>query len=61
MTIGKKVLQGWWTLVRWIAPQLAEIKIELSDPLSNGDYVVGHNTDGPYPIKIKNGKIYRVE
>ena len=59
----KKIKQIWWTLVRWIFPQFAEIKIELSDPLPDGHYVIRHrhNTDDPYPIKIKNGKIYRAE
>ena len=59
--LTKRIVRIWWTLVRWIAPRFAEIKMEISEPLEDGDYVIGHNTKNSAPIKVKNGKIYRVE
>ena len=61
MKLGKKIRRAWWTSVKWVAPQFAEIKMEISEPLEDGDYIIGHNTDNPHPIKIKDGKFYRVE
>ena len=48
----------WWTLIRWIVPRWAEIKIDLSEPLPDGNYVT--STTGRN-IKIEHGKIYRLD
>lgn len=63
MKLPKKIRRIWWTLVRWIAPRFVEIKMGFYSPLPDENYIVKDFTDEltNEPIKIKNGKIYRVE
>jgi hypothetical protein len=46
-------------LIKWAMPRYTEIDMAFSEPLPDGDYVVGHG-DNPEHIKIKQGKIYHV-
>lgn len=55
--IGCALILG-YTLIKWLVlPQLVEIDLPLSEPLPDGDYIVGHS-DSSERIRIKGGKTY---
>ena len=61
-TAEKLVLAGGvvaigFVLIMWARPRYEEINMKLSEPLPDGDYVVGHS-DSSDQIKIKGGRVF---
>lgn len=55
--IGCALILG-YVLIKWLAPpQLIEIDLPPSEPLPDGDYIIGHSNSSER-VRIMNSKAY---
>lgn len=55
--VGCTLIFGFALIKWWTAPQLVKVNLPMSEPLPDGDYIVGHSNTSDR-IRIKKGKTY---
>lgn len=52
------VLGAGIALIKWAVPRYEEVKMALSNPLPDGNYVILRTSGALDPIKIRDGIVY---